>query len=156
MWTILTPWRAEILATNITIVSLTRKRNWFMSSYNLWKISYKQFFFFHRNLFKIIFKYLLNTFSRLLWLLVQKTQVFVSKQTLDWKLDFVALEVDGCFEAEEEEKRPSNMNPILGEIPKTNPPNRNIKREIISFFWQFFCLLLEGTEMWMMLDGPIR
>ena len=87
----------------------------------------------------------------------KNTGFFPSKQTLDWKLDFVALEVDGCFEAEEEEKRPSNMNPILVEIPKTNPPNRNIKREIIwSFFWQFFCLLLESTEMWMMLDGPIR
>ena len=48
------------------------------------------------------------------------------------------MEVDGRFEAEEVEKRPSNMNPILGEIPKTNPPNRNIKREIISVFLKNF------------------
>ena len=43
--------------------------------------------------------------------------------------------MDGCVE--EEEKRPSNMmNPILGEIPKTNPPKRNLKREMICLFFQ--------------------
>ena len=75
-----------------------------------------------------------------------KNTGFFSKQTLDWKLDFVALEVDGRFEAEEVEKRPSNMNPILGEIPKTNPPNRNIKREIISVFLKKF--LFTFREHW--------
>ena len=43
--------------------------------------------------------------------------------------------MDGCVE--EEEKRPSNMmNPILGEIPKTNPPKSNLKREMICLFFQ--------------------